>query len=318
MRDTSAAKETASAMLNERFIRRGQIVVALLGLAAGFVAALSGHGEFGKRLWAVGTAPVAVGLAVSIVRDLRGGRLGVDAIALLSMSGALALGQALAGAIIAVMYAGGNVLEDFAVGRAERDLDLLVSRSPRIAHRKCESAIEDVAVDLVDIGDVLLVRAGEVVPVDGQILSVTASLDESAVTGEPIPANRKMGEMALSGTVNAGEAFEMQASAIAGQSTYAGIVSMVTAAQTAKAPFIRMADRFAVRRGKLLRSYAYRFIEILAPHLSQRQIENALYRDIPCVPTAIPAWPIWPEAGAGTQSGVEAMSYPALEAARSP
>lgn len=89
-------------------------------------------------------------------------------------------------------------------------------------------------------------RAGEVVPVDGLITSSSASLDEFAVTGEPIPVTRGAGEAALSGTINAGETFEMRASVIAGDSTYAGIVGMVAAAQTAKPPFIRMADRYAL------------------------------------------------------------------------
>ena len=144
------------------------------------------------------------------------------------------------------MYAGGGALEDFAVGRAERDLKSLVDRAPRIAHRRIEGSIEDAPIDQVSIGDALLVQAGEVVPVDGLITSASASLDESAVTGEPIPVTRRAGEAARSGAINAGETFEMQASATAGDSTYAGIIKMVTAAQTAKAPFMRMADRFAL------------------------------------------------------------------------
>ena len=144
------------------------------------------------------------------------------------------------------MYAGGGVLEDFAVGRAERDLKSLVDRAPRIAHGESEGSIEDAPIDKVSVGDALLVRAGEVVPVDGQITSASASLDELAVTGEPIPVMRRAGEAARSGAINAGETFEMQATATAGDSTYAGIIQMVTAAQTAKAPFIRMADRYAL------------------------------------------------------------------------
>jgi P-type E1-E2 ATPase len=144
------------------------------------------------------------------------------------------------------MYAGGNVLEDFAVARAERDLKSLVGRAPRIAHRRTGDAVEDVAIDRVAVGDRVLVLAGEVIPVDGVIAGPSALIDQSALTGEPIPVNRRQGEPIRSGTVNAGEAFELIATAIAGQSTYAGIVRMVTAAQTAKAPFIHLADRFAL------------------------------------------------------------------------
>ena len=102
------------------------------------------------------------------------------------------------------------------------------------------------AIDQVAIGDMILVRAGEVIPVDGLILGANATLDEAALTGEPIPVTRNKGDPVHSGTINAGETFELRASASAGESTYAGIVRMVTAAQTAKAPFIRLADRYAL------------------------------------------------------------------------
>jgi heavy metal translocating P-type ATPase len=115
-----------------------------------------------------------------------------------------------------------------------------------VAHRKVAELFEDISIDKVAVGDAIIVLAGEVVPVDGQIVSPNASLDESAVTGEPIPVTRCTGEVARSGAINAGETFEMRALATAGESTYAGIVKMVTAAQTAKAPFIRIADQFAL------------------------------------------------------------------------
>ena len=190
--------------------------------------------------------PVAAGLVYSIVRDLAAGRMGVDAIALVSMLGALGLGQPLAGAVIALMYSGGNVLEDLAVGRAERDLRALVNRAPRVAHRRLDHRVEDVPVAQIVVGDILLVLAGEVIPVDGIVISSAAIIDESALTGEPLPAAKARAASAFSGTLNAGETFELMASAIAGESTYAGIVRLVTAAQTAKAPFVRLADRFAV------------------------------------------------------------------------
>jgi heavy metal translocating P-type ATPase len=181
-----------------------------------------------------------------MIRDFLAGRLGVDAVAFVSMSGALALGQNLAGIVIAVMYAGGNILEDFAVSRAERDLRSLIDRAPKVAHRRAGSAVEDVPIEHVAVGDNILVRAGEVVPVDGVIVSPVVMLDEAAITGEPIPASRQAGELARSGTLNAGETFELRASTTAHESTYAGIVRMVSAAQTAKAPFVRVADRFAL------------------------------------------------------------------------
>ena len=128
-------------MINERLARRALIIIALAALATGLVAASTGHNGLARWIWAAGTLPVVAGLAISIVRDVLAGRMGVDAVAFVSMAAALALGQTLAGVIVAIMYAGGGVLEDFAVGRAERDLKSLIDRAPRVAHRKARRVI---------------------------------------------------------------------------------------------------------------------------------------------------------------------------------
>ena len=231
----------------ETTFHRALLAVALIGLVAGATA----HLVFDRAaeagwFWGAATGPVILALAVSIIRDFFLGRVGVDAIALVSMSAAIALGEPLAGVVVAIMYSGGNVLEDFARGRAERDLKALTDRTPRTANRKAGNEYVDVAVDDVTIGDELLVRAGEVLPVDGTVLDIAALIDESAITGEPLPEKRGPGEPVRSGTVNSGEAFRFRAMASADQSTYSGIVRMVQSAQTAKAPFIRMVDRFAL------------------------------------------------------------------------
>ena len=233
-------------VVNDRLLRRALAAIALTGLLLGLAAWGVGRNDWANWCWAAGTIPVVVGLLGSMIRDFLAGRLGVDAVALVSMSGALVLGQNLAGIVIAIMYSGGNLLEDFAFARAARDLRSLIDRTPKIAHRRMASIIEDVPIEQVAVGDDILVRAGEVIPVDGVITSAAAMLDEFAVTGEPIPAARQAGELARSGSLNAGDTFEIRASAKANESTYAGIVRMVSAAQTAKAPFIRLADRYAL------------------------------------------------------------------------
>ena len=158
-------------MITERVVRRALIIIALLGLAAGLAAYARGESALAHWIWGGATLPIVVALAVSIARDLFRGRMGVDAIAFLSMIAALALGQTLAGIVVAIMYAGGTVLEDFAVARAERSLKSLVDRAPRIAHRHIGQSVEDVPVDEIKIGDAILVRAGEIIPVDGLITS---------------------------------------------------------------------------------------------------------------------------------------------------
>jgi heavy metal translocating P-type ATPase len=230
----------------ERILRWGLVAVAVSGLGAGILAQVADRSGLADVCWTLATVPVVLGLAVSIARDLWAGRLGVDAIALLSMTAALALGQPLAGAVVALMYSGGNVLEDIAVTRAEHDLRSLVDRAPRVAHRLLGDRIEDMPIGSVSVGDRLLVRAGDVIPVDGIVGSDAATIDESALTGEPIPVARTRGAAIYSGSLNAGEAFEMAASSAAGDSTYAGILRLVSAAQTARAPFVRLADRYAL------------------------------------------------------------------------
>ncbi|WEX11834.1 heavy metal translocating P-type ATPase [Chelativorans sp. AA-79] len=237
--------------MTEAFLRRVLLGVALLGLAAGLAMRVGLQSQLWmgigpEEIWAAGAIPVVIVLFVSILRDFWIGRFGVDAIALVSISAALLLDQSLAAVVVAIMYAGGTVLEDFARDRAERSLKALTDRSPRFALRKSAEAVETIPVEDVHVGDDILVRAGDVLPVDGNLLDPAAKVDEQAVTGEPLPESRRAGDFLRSGTVNAGEAFTMRASARANQSTYAGIVRMVAVAQTAKAPFIRMADRFAL------------------------------------------------------------------------
>lgn len=233
-------------MINERLARRALILTTLLGLVLGGAAVLARQPALAGWIWAAATVPVVIALAVSIVCDLMAGRVGVDAIALLAMAGGLVFGQPLAAIVVAIMYTGGRVLEDYAVSRAERNLKTLVDRAPRMAHRRIEETISDVDIRNVKVADAILVRAGEIIPVDGLITSPIAIVDESALTGEPIPVTRRAGESARSGTLNAGDTFEITATATAEESTYAGIVRLVTAAQTAKAPFIRLADRYAL------------------------------------------------------------------------
>ena len=246
MPDTTVDQPAKPALPLDRLMVRGVLMIALTALFGGATVRATGRADLANLIWAAGTVPVAIGLAVSIVRSFWAGRVGVDAIALVSMSGALALGEMLAAIVVAVMYAGGSVLEDYAITRAERDLRSLVDRAPRTAHRKSGRAMTDIAVEQVQPGDVLQVNAGEVVPVDGTVMDDMAIIDESALTGEPIPVNHPNGARVLSGTVNAGGTFDMQAVATATDSAYAGVIRMVSAAQTAKAPFIRAADRFAI------------------------------------------------------------------------
>lgn len=165
-------------MTFERALHRTLVAIAVVGLAAGLLAQSSDQRRLADLLWMLATIPVAAGLLVSIVRDVVAGRVGVDAIALVSMVGAVVLGQPLVGAVVALMYSDGNVLEDFAVARAEKNLRSLVDHAPRVAHRYAKGGIEDVPVREVAIGGRILVRACEVVPVDGALVVGSAMIHE--------------------------------------------------------------------------------------------------------------------------------------------
>jgi len=219
--------------------------LAAVGLAVGFAVRLAGLDAWSDPIWAIATIPVLMALAVEIVTSLRRGDLGLDIVAALSMTAALAVGQELAAAIVALMYAGGQYLESFAERRARREMTALLSRVPREAVRYRDSQLEEVALDLVLPGDRLLVRQGDVVPVDGTAAGV-AVLDQSALTGEALPVQLKLGEAALSGSTNVGEAFDLIATRRAAESTYASIVRLVEAAQRSRAPMSRLADRYAL------------------------------------------------------------------------
>ena len=221
-------------------------LIALTGLVVGLILHFSGLTAAANVTWMVGVAPVLAALIVEIVASLRRGEIGLDIVAALSMSAALTFGETLAAAVVAVMYSGGTFLESFAEGRARREMHDLLSRVPRTATRYHNGGLEDVPLDDVQPGDQLLIRQGDVVPVDGTLASNAAFLDTSALTGEAMPVRLALGEEAMSGSTNAGDAFNLTATRLAADSTYAGIVRLVEAAQRSKAPMSRLADRWSL------------------------------------------------------------------------
>lgn len=224
---------------------RAPAVAALAGLVVGGGLHLLGFPSGGDAAWGVGAAVMLVPLTWSVARTLARRDVGVDAIALVAIASALVLGQYLVGAVVALMLAGGNGLELYAARRARRELTLLVERAPRTAHRRRGEFIEEIPVGEAAAGDILVVRAGEVVPVDGRVESVEALVDESTLTGEPLPVTYRRGAPVRSGTANAGDVFELRALRPAAESAYAALVRLVHQAETQQAPLVRVADRYA-------------------------------------------------------------------------
>ncbi|GIF45319.1 heavy metal translocating P-type ATPase [Actinoplanes xinjiangensis] len=220
-------------------------VAATLLLLTGSGLAVLGTQQAANATWA---ATTFLGLAYStatLIAAARRHEASVDVIAWLALFGTLWVGEPLAGAVITLMLASGALLEARAQARARRELSALAERAPRNARRDTAAGPIEIPVGEVIIGDRLVVGSGEIVPVDGRLLG-PAVLDESALTGEPIPVERRAGEDVRSGIVNAGQAVRLTATTTAEASTYAGVVRLVEQAQAQNAPFVRLADRVAL------------------------------------------------------------------------
>jgi heavy metal translocating P-type ATPase len=225
--------------------RRGLLPFVIGALVIGAVAAIAGGGDLATAVWTVASAIVVVDLVIVTIDRLSEGRVAVDVVALVALVIAIAMGEDLAAVILALMVASGDALEQYAQRRAERSLSELLSLAPKAAHRLLDGGVVTVPVDEVTPGETLLVKPGEVVPVDGTVLE-SAVLDESVLTGESQSVTRTAGDWVRSGSLNAGGAFKMLASASAEESSYAGIVRLVRSAGVGKAPLVRLADRYAI------------------------------------------------------------------------
>lgn len=223
-----------------------QTCLSALSLVIGGALHLYGANEFGDWVWIAGAGLVLIGVAFDTVLSLLHKEFGLDLIALLSIGGAIALHEYLTGAVIALMFASGRALEGFAERRARQEMSALLNRAPRFANRYEGNTIVQVPLESVKVGDRILVRAGETVAVDGRLLSDVAVIDASSLTGEPLPVSYSSGKLIESGTINAGDAFDMLTTCTAENSTFTSVIRLVQAAQASKAPASRLADRYAL------------------------------------------------------------------------
>jgi heavy metal translocating P-type ATPase len=221
-------------------------LVALVGVLAGLILTGIGQGSLASWIWGIASMPVLIALLIQIATALPKGEVGLDVLAAVSMGAAVVLGQSLAGNVVALMYAGGQLLERYAEGHARREMTALLGRGATTAMRYAGDQLAEVPIAELAVGDRLLIRHGEVIPVDGTVGSSAASLDESALTGESLPVSHQLGERVLSGSTLVGPAFDLIATRPAAESTYAGIVRLVERAQQSRAPMARLADRYAL------------------------------------------------------------------------
>jgi heavy metal translocating P-type ATPase len=222
------------------------MVLAFGGLVAGLIFWMAERQDIASYAWGLATVPVLARLLLQIVMSLRRGDFGLDVLAALSMSAALLFGEQLAANVVAIMYAGGQWLETFAQGRASKDMSALLARVPRFAFRYHGDEVREVPIEDIGPGDDLLIRQGDVIPVDGRVVEGRATLDLTALTGESLPVTVEADGEIMSGSTLAGPSMRLHALRSASASTYAGIVRLVEAAQQSRAPMSRLADKYAL------------------------------------------------------------------------
>ena len=219
--------------------RRPVVIIAAVGLAGGLLA----------RSDVIFLAALLLGgipLVFQTVRGMLRGQFAADVVASLAIVTAVILGQYFAGVIIVLMQSGGEALEAYAMQRASSALESLMARAPKMAHRLRGSDVDDVPVDHVVVGDDLVVRPGDLVPVDCEVTDGTSTVDQSALTGEPLPLRAVVGTHLMSGSVNLDGALRVRALRLSNESQYQQIVVLVERARQEKPPIQRLADRFAV------------------------------------------------------------------------
>ncbi len=231
-----------------RLIRFNPVAAAAaIGLAAGLTVRFVFQAP-GAAQW-VFLATLLAGGVPLVGKTLWGmlrGRFAADIVAMLAIVTALLVGQYFAGVVIVLMQSGGEALERYAMGRASSSLEALLARAPKVGHRIRGEQVEEVPVSEIRVGDLLLIRPGDLVPVDGEVTDGTSGVDQSALTGEPMPILAVQGTALLSGSVNLDGALRMRALRAAEQSQYQQIVRLVERARQEKPPIQRLADRFAV------------------------------------------------------------------------
>ncbi len=232
-----------------RYVRRYPIpFLAISGLVLGGIFQLIFLQPGNARLVWYGTLILGgAPIVYSTFRDMLRKHFASDVVAMLAIVAAVAMDQSFAGVIVVLMQSGGEAIEDYGLRRATSSLDALLARAPTLARRKKkDGSIETIRVSEVGVGDILVVRPGDLVPADGVIISGESEVDDSALTGEPLPMTKRRGDRLLSGSVNINGGIEMKAEKTSGESQYAKIVELVRKAQEEKPPIQRLADHYAV------------------------------------------------------------------------
>lgn len=189
---------------------------------------------------------IALSMLKEMIKTLRSCSYGVDLLAITAVAATLAVGQYWAAMIVLIMLVGGDSLEDYASKKAHTELKALLDNSPQTAHKVVADKLIDIKVDEANIGDQLVVKPGETVPVDGHIIKGSSMFDESSLTGESRPITKNVSDTVYSGSINGDSAITMTVDKLAKDSQYQRLIQLVKQADSTPAHFVRMADRYAV------------------------------------------------------------------------
>jgi heavy metal translocating P-type ATPase len=231
-----------------KFLRRYKLFS--FGLIAGLIGlGLELQGYHTAAHWVLGTVAIieTFPLVWIMIQDLRVGTYGIDVLAATAIVTSVLLGEYWAALVVVLMLTGGESLEDFAEHRANSELDALLKHAPQKAHLLLSrNKISEVKVSSLKPGDKVLIKPGEVVPVDAIIIEGESSFDESSLTGESLPQSKVVGGRIVSGAVNLEGAVTAKATASAADSQYEQIIRLVRGAAASQAPFVRLADRYSI------------------------------------------------------------------------
>lgn len=223
------------------------VLVFIIAISALFCRFVLNNDNLARLIVTVAGSLLALSMFIEMIKTLRSGQYGVDILAITAIISTLAIGEYWASLIIILMLVGGESLEDFAANRASKELDLLISKTPVEAHLETkDGSLKDIKVIDVQIGDKLVVRPLEVVPVDAKLVSQTATIDQSSLTGESKPVEMTEGTEILSGSINGDFPITIEAIRLAKDSKFQQIVSLVEEIKSTPAQFVRLADRYAV------------------------------------------------------------------------
>ena len=222
----------------------------LLTVMIGIVALILEFGFHQNQLafWliAIVGGVMTISMLIGMIETLRSGKYGVDILAITAIVATLLVGEYWASLMVLIMLTGGDSLEDYASHQASRELRSLLDNSPQTAHRIDGESINDLSVEEVQVGDIILVKPGEVVPVDGRVLSGESFVDESSLTGESKPIEKKINDELMSGSINGDAALRFKVTKAAKDSQYQTLVKLVKESEAKPAHFVRLADRYAV------------------------------------------------------------------------